>query len=96
MIESSRKSLFRDTSVWIDLFDGTSLQNLLWRVIIGGKNQEVTKQLINTIDNAFDLKRIEKLARKAVVDTLRRFKGLERMAIVLVIDGDEYQPRKLA
>lgn len=55
----------------------------------------MTKQLIITIDNAFDLKRIEKLARNAVVDTVRRFKRLERMAIVLVVDGEEYQPRKL-
>ena len=55
----------------------------------------MTKQLIITIDNAFDLKRIEKLACNAVVDTVRRFNRLERMAIVLVVDGEEYQPRKL-
>ena len=29
MIEYSEKSMFIDTSVWIDLFDGTSLQDLL-------------------------------------------------------------------
>lgn len=39
----------------------------------------------------------EKLEGKSVVvDTVRRFKGLERMAIILVVDGNETQPRELA
>lgn len=39
----------------------------------------------------------EKLKGKSVVvDTVRRFKGLERMAIVLVVDGVESQQRELA
>ena len=39
----------------------------------------------------------EELAGKAVVvDTVRRFKGLERMAIVLVVDGIESPHRELA
>ena len=45
---------------------------------------------INTTD-------AEKLNENSiVVDTVRRFKGLERMAIVWVVDGNELQSRELA
>ena len=64
-LETIRNSLQGKVfDIFGELFDGTSLQDLLWRAIRGEKNHEVTKQLINTIDNAFDLKRIEKLLRE--------------------------------
>ncbi len=44
-----------------------------------------------------DVTEAENLAGKSVVvDTVRRFKGLERMAIILVVDGSETLSRELA
>ena len=71
-LEAIRNSLQgRVFDIFGDLFDGTSLRDLLWTAIQGGESSHTKSQVLTTVNKAIDPERVEKLLReKKLTDDL--------------------------